>query len=40
VLDTNLTGALFCSQAAYPAIKQAGGGKIINFIATSLSYCN
>src|SRR6516162_8639589 len=29
VLDTNLTGALFCSQAAYPAIKQAGGGKII-----------
>jgi len=30
VLDTNLTGALFCSQAAYPAIKQAGGGKIIN----------
>jgi 2-dehydro-3-deoxy-D-gluconate 5-dehydrogenase len=30
VLDTNLTGALFCSQAAYPAMKQAGGGKIIN----------
>jgi 2-deoxy-D-gluconate 3-dehydrogenase len=30
VLDTNLTGALFCSQAAYPAMKQVGGGKIIN----------
>jgi 2-deoxy-D-gluconate 3-dehydrogenase len=30
VLDTNLTGALFCSQAAYPAMKEAGGGKIIN----------
>jgi 2-deoxy-D-gluconate 3-dehydrogenase len=30
VLDTNLTGALFCSQAAYPAMKQAGVGKIIN----------
>ena len=30
VLDTNLTGALFCSQAAYPVMKQAGGGKIIN----------
>jgi 2-deoxy-D-gluconate 3-dehydrogenase len=30
VLDTNLTGALFCSQAAYPAMKEAGAGKIIN----------
>src|SRR5438094_1139983 len=30
VLDTNLTGALFCSQAAYPAMKQADAGKIIN----------
>jgi len=30
VLDTNLTGALFCSQAAHPAMKEAGGGKIIN----------
>jgi 2-deoxy-D-gluconate 3-dehydrogenase len=30
VLDTNLTGALFCSQAAYPLMKEAGGGKIIN----------
>jgi len=30
VLDTNLTGALFCSQAAYPVMKAAGGGKIIN----------
>jgi 2-deoxy-D-gluconate 3-dehydrogenase len=30
VLDTNLTGALFCSQGAHAAMKQAGGGKIIN----------
>lgn len=30
VLDANLTGALACSQAAYPHMKQAGGGKIIN----------
>jgi len=30
VIDTNLTSALLCSQAAYPALKQAGGGKIIN----------
>jgi len=30
VLGTNLTGALFCSQAAYPVMKKAGGGKIIN----------
>jgi 2-deoxy-D-gluconate 3-dehydrogenase len=30
VLDTNLTSAFLCSQAAYDAMKQAGGGKIIN----------
>jgi 2-dehydro-3-deoxy-D-gluconate 5-dehydrogenase len=30
VIDTNLTSAFVCSQAAYPAMKQAGGGKIIN----------
>ncbi|MBL4769112.1 MAG: SDR family oxidoreductase, partial [Rhodobacteraceae bacterium] len=30
VLDTNLTSAFCCSQAAYPAMKQSGGGKIIN----------
>ena len=30
VLDTNLTGAFLCSQAAYPAMVAAGGGKIIN----------
>ena len=30
VLDTNLTSAFVCSQAAYPAMKQAGGGKIVN----------
>jgi 2-dehydro-3-deoxy-D-gluconate 5-dehydrogenase len=30
VLDVNLTGAYLCSHAAYPALKSAGGGKIIN----------
>ena len=30
VLDTNLTSALFCSQAAYPEMCKAGGGKMIN----------
>lgn len=30
VLDTNLTSAFLCSQAAYPAMLTAGGGKIIN----------
>ncbi len=30
ILDTNLKGAFLCSQAAYPAMKTVGGGKIIN----------
>jgi 2-deoxy-D-gluconate 3-dehydrogenase len=30
VLDTNLTSAFLCSQAAYPAMVKAGGGKMIN----------
>jgi 2-deoxy-D-gluconate 3-dehydrogenase len=30
VLTINLTGAFLCSQAAYPAMKQGGGGKIVN----------
>ena len=30
VLDTNLTSAFLCCQAAYPPMKTAGGGKIIN----------
>ncbi|MEO1018901.1 MAG: SDR family NAD(P)-dependent oxidoreductase, partial [Pseudomonadota bacterium] len=30
VIDTNLTSAFFCSQAAYPVMKKRGGGKIIN----------
>jgi 2-dehydro-3-deoxy-D-gluconate 5-dehydrogenase len=30
VIDTNLTGAFLCSQAAYPHMKKAGSGKILN----------
>jgi 2-deoxy-D-gluconate 3-dehydrogenase len=30
VIDTNLTSAFLCSKAVYPAMKDAGGGKIIN----------
>ena len=30
VIRTNLTSAFLCSQAVYPAMKEAGGGKIIN----------
>ena len=30
VLDTNLTSAFVCSQAAYPHMCDAGGGKVIN----------
>ncbi|HYW92657.1 MAG TPA: glucose 1-dehydrogenase [Gammaproteobacteria bacterium] len=30
MLDTNLTSAFICSQAAYPHMQAAGGGKIIN----------
>ena len=30
VIDVNLTSMFVCCQAAYPAMQQAGGGKIIN----------
>jgi 2-deoxy-D-gluconate 3-dehydrogenase len=30
VLDVNLSGAMFCAQAAYPHMKAAGRGKIVN----------
>jgi 2-deoxy-D-gluconate 3-dehydrogenase len=30
VLDTNLTSAFLCSRSAYPHMKRAGAGKIIN----------
>ncbi len=30
VMDTNLTSAFLCSQAAYHAMKKVGGGKMIN----------
>ena len=30
MIDTNLTSAFLCSQAAYPQMVKAGGGKIIN----------
>ena len=30
VIDTNLTSAFLCSKAVHPAMKEAGGGKVIN----------
>jgi 2-deoxy-D-gluconate 3-dehydrogenase len=30
ILETNLSSVFFASQAAYPVMKEAGGGKIIN----------
>jgi 2-deoxy-D-gluconate 3-dehydrogenase len=30
VIDTNLTSAFLCTHAAYPHMKKAGGGKVIN----------
>ena len=30
VMDTNVTSAFLCSQAVYPHMRKAGGGKIIN----------
>jgi 2-deoxy-D-gluconate 3-dehydrogenase len=30
VIDTNLSSAFLCCQAAYPAMVRAGGGKIVN----------
>src|SRR5262245_44798291 len=30
VLDVNLTGAFLMAKAVYPALKEAGGGKVIN----------
>jgi 2-deoxy-D-gluconate 3-dehydrogenase len=30
VIDANLTSAFSCAQAAYPVMKAAGGGKIVN----------
>jgi len=30
VMDTNLTSAFLCSQAAHPEMKRRGGGKIVN----------
>ena len=30
VMETNLTSAFRCSQAAYPLMQRAGGGKVIN----------
>src|SRR5262249_15127237 len=37
VMDVNLTGAFLTSQAVYPALKAAGGGKIVN-IGSMTSY--
>jgi 2-dehydro-3-deoxy-D-gluconate 5-dehydrogenase len=37
VIDTNLTSAFLCSQAAYPQMKKVGRGKIIN-VASGLAF--
>lgn len=47
VIETNLTGVFYCSRAAIPALKQAGGGWIINiaslagrnYFANASAYC-
>jgi NAD(P)-dependent dehydrogenase (short-subunit alcohol dehydrogenase family) len=47
VIDVNLTGVFLCSQAVVPYMRNAGGGKIVNFcsmgsyvsIRTSAAYC-
>jgi NAD(P)-dependent dehydrogenase (short-subunit alcohol dehydrogenase family) len=31
MLDTNLTGVFLTNQAAFPALREAGGGRILNF---------
>src|ERR1700730_17787025 len=40
VMNTNLTSALFCSQAAYPHMVKAGGGKIINIGSMMSSFAS
>ena len=37
VMDTNLTGAYLCAQAAYPIMKRQGRGKIIN-VASGMAF--
>jgi 3-oxoacyl-[acyl-carrier protein] reductase len=47
VIDTNLTGVFYCTRAAIPAIRAAGGGWIINiaslagrnYFANASAYC-
>lgn len=47
VIETNLTGVFYCSRAAIPALRQAGGGWIINiaslagrnYFANASAYC-
>ena len=47
VIDTNLTGVFYCSRAAVPAMRKAGGGWIINvaslagrnYFANGAAYC-
>ena len=47
VIDTNLTGVFYCSRAAIPAMRAAGGGWVINiaslagrnYFANASAYC-
>ena len=38
VMNTNLTSAFLCSHAAYPHMRRASGGKIIN-IGSMMAIC-
>ena len=35
LIDANITSAIYCCQAAVPALRDAGGGAIVNFTSTS-----
>jgi 2-deoxy-D-gluconate 3-dehydrogenase len=38
VIDVNMTAPFLCAQAAYPAMKAAGGGKIINIASVLATF--
>jgi 2-deoxy-D-gluconate 3-dehydrogenase len=38
VMDANLASVVMCSQAAYPEMKRAGGGKIVNVASLAAAF--